>query len=89
MRKLHNRYQVLKTVGSQVRREILVDDGLDLVGFRKEISIREIQDKLDLDLKTTRIILDFLAKFDFIRLDGRNVSLNNICKPIFEEMLES
>jgi hypothetical protein len=88
MRKLHNRYQVLRTVGSQVRREILVDDVLDLVGIRKDISIQEIQDILDLDSNTTRIILDFLAKFDFIRLDGRNVSLNNVCKPIFEEVLE-
>jgi hypothetical protein len=88
MCKLHNRYQSLKTLGSQVRREILVDDVLDLVGIKKEISIQDIQDILDLDFKTTKIILNFLTQFEFIRLDGRNVSLNNTCKPFFEEMLK-
>jgi len=70
-----------------VRRENSVDDVLDLIRIRHKISIQDIQDILSLDTGTTKMILDFLARFDFVILQGRNVLFNKSCKLFFEEML--
>jgi hypothetical protein len=66
-----------------VRRELLVDDVIGLIAMRGKIMIREIQDIFNLDLKTTRIILDFLVRYDFAKLEGQSLSLSETCAPFF------
>jgi len=70
-----------------VRRENSVDDVLDLIRIKHKISIQDIQDILSLDIGTIKMILDFLARFDFVNLQGRSVLFSKTCKPFFEEML--
>jgi hypothetical protein len=70
-----------------VRREIFIDEILVLVAAKHMITTRDIQDIFTLDHRTTHKILGFLAKFDFIKLDRHYVTLSEMSKAFFDEIV--
>jgi len=67
-----------------VRRELSIDDILALIASKHEITTQDIQDIFKLDNTTTHKVLDFLARFDFVKLERQYVVLNETVKSLFD-----
>ncbi len=67
-----------------VRRELSIDDILALIASKHEITTQDIQDIFKLDITTTHKVLDFLTRFDFVKLERQYVVLNKTMKSIFD-----
>lgn len=70
-----------------MRREFSIDELLALMTVRRNITIRDIQEIFRIDLKATHKILEFLVKFDFVKIDRHYVELSTTWKPLFDEVL--
>ena len=66
-----------------VRRELSIDDILALIASKHEITTQDIQDVFKLDITTTHRVLDFLTRFDFVKLERQYVVLNETMKSLF------
>jgi len=66
-----------------VRRELSIDDILALIASKHEITTQDIQDIFKLDITTTHKVLDFLTRFDFVKLERQYVVLNETMKSLF------
>ena len=65
-----------------------IEETITLVASRGKISLDELQQVLRLPYGSTRSIIDFLLKFDFIRIvDGNYLVLSDTCTPFFEELM--
>ncbi|OLC35395.1 MAG: hypothetical protein AUH84_03245 [Thaumarchaeota archaeon 13_1_40CM_4_38_7] len=67
-----------------VRRELSIDDILALIASKHEITTQDIQDIFKLDITTTHKVLDFLTRFDFVKLKRQYVVLNETMKSLFD-----
>jgi len=67
-----------------VRRELSIDDILALIASKHEITTQDIQDVFKLDITTTHRVLDFLTRFDFVKLERQYVVLNETMKSLFD-----
>ena len=67
-----------------VRRELSIDDVLALIASKHEITTQDIQDIFKLDITTTHKVLDFLTRFDFVKLERQYVVLNETVKSLFD-----
>ena len=67
-----------------VRRELSIDDILALIASKHEITTQDIQDIFKLDITTTHKVLDFLTRFDFVKLERQYVVLNETMKSLFD-----
>jgi len=67
-----------------VRRELSIEDILALIASKHEITAQDIQDIFKLDITTTHKVLDFLIRFNFVRLERQYVVLNETMKSIFD-----
>jgi len=66
-----------------VRRELSIEDILALIASKHEITAQDIQDIFKLDITTTHKVLDFLIRFNFVRLERQYVVLNETMKSLF------
>jgi len=66
-----------------VRRELSIEDILALIASKHEITTQDIQDIFKLDITTTHKVLDFLTRFDFVKLERQYVVLNETMKSLF------
>ena len=65
-----------------------IEEIITLVATRRTIPIEEVERIFTLPNQSTRNIIDFLVKFDFLRIvNDRNLTLSESCSPFFEEML--
>ena len=65
-----------------------IEEIITLVASRGKISIDDVEQIFRLPNNSTRSIIDFLLKFDFIRItDGGYLVLSESCSPFFEEIL--
>jgi hypothetical protein len=65
-----------------------IEEIITLVALRGKISIDDVEQVFKLPNNSTRSIIDFLLKFDFIKMvDGRYLVLSETCTPFFEEIL--
>jgi hypothetical protein len=71
----------------QLRREISVDDVLALIAAKDNIVVQEISDILHLDHLVIRLIIEFLIRFDFVKAKGQRITLNDSCRPFFDEIM--
>ena len=67
-----------------VRRELSIDDILALIASKHEITTQDIQDIFKLDITTTHKVLDFLTRFDFVKLERQYIVLNETMKSLFD-----
>lgn len=65
-----------------------IEETITLVASRGKISVDDLQQFLGLPNDSTRSIIDFLLKFDFIRIvDGNCLVLSESCTPFFDELM--
>jgi len=65
-----------------------IEEIITLVATRRTVPIEEVEKIFRLPKESTRSIIDFLVKFDFLRVvNNRNLTLSESCSPFFEEML--
>ena len=65
-----------------------IEEIITLVATRRTVPIKEVEKIFRLPNESTRNIIDFLVKFDFLRVvNNRSLTLSESCSPFFEEML--
>ena len=65
-----------------------IEEIITLVALRGKISIDDVEQIFRLPNNSTRSIIDFLLKFEFIRIvDGKYLVLSETCTPFFDEIL--
>lgn len=65
-----------------------IEETITLVASRGKISVDDVQQLLRLPKDSTRNIINFLLKFDFIRIvDGNYLVLSETCTPFFDEII--
>ncbi|HEV8387376.1 MAG TPA: hypothetical protein VGQ03_07120 [Nitrososphaera sp.] len=65
-----------------------IEETITLVASRGKISVDDVQKVLRLPKDSTRTIVNFLLKFDFIRIvDGKYLVLSDTCTPFFDEIM--
>lgn len=65
-----------------------IEEIITLVATRRTVPIEEVEKIFRLPNESTRNIIDFLVKFDFLRVvNNRSLTLSGSCSPFFEEML--
>ena len=66
----------------------LAEEILCLISNKRKISIKEIQETLDITEDKARIIIDILLRFGFVESDKtrRHIMLSEPCKSFFKEM---
>ena len=65
-----------------------IEEIITLVALRGKISIDDVEQIFRLPNNSTRSIIDFLLKFDFIKIvDGKYLVLSETCTPFFDEIL--
>lgn len=64
-----------------------IEEILTLIAIRGKVLVEDIEQIFDLPNKTTRSILDFLIKFEFVRVNGKYLVLSETCSPFFEEII--
>jgi len=65
-----------------------IEETITLVASRGKISVDDVQKVLRLPKDSTRTIVNFLLKFDFIRIvEGKYLVLSDTCTPFFDEIM--
>jgi hypothetical protein len=65
-----------------------IEEIITLVATRGKIRIDEIERVFKMPNGSTRNIIEFLLKFDFVRVvNGKYLVLSETCTPFFEELL--
>jgi hypothetical protein len=65
-----------------------IEDIITLVALRGRISIDDLEQVFRLPNNSTRSIINFLLKFDFVKIiDGKYLVLSETCTPFFDEIL--
>lgn len=65
-----------------------IEEIITLVASRGKISIDEVEQIFRLPNNSTRNIIDFLLKFEFVKIvDGKYLALSENCSPFFEEIM--
>jgi hypothetical protein len=65
----------------------LIDDVFLLVAIRGEILLRDIQEIFGMRFETAYNIIDFLIKYDFVKVSGRYITLTDNCRLFFHELV--
>ncbi|MGI0016224.1 MAG: hypothetical protein ACREBU_22620, partial [Nitrososphaera sp.] len=61
---------------------------MTLIAIRHKVSVEDVERIFDLPNNSTRNIIDFLVKFDFVRLmEGKYLVLSDSCTPFFDEII--
>jgi hypothetical protein len=64
-----------------------IEEVITLIASRRKISVSDVEDIFHLPNDSTRTIIDFLLKFDFIQMvDDRYLVLSDACSPFFDEI---
>ncbi|MGI0037946.1 MAG: hypothetical protein ACRD99_06280 [Nitrososphaera sp.] len=65
-----------------------IEATITLVASHGKISVDDVHQLLRLPNDSTRSIINFLLKFDFIRIvDGKYLVLSDTCSPFFDEIM--
>ena len=65
-----------------------IEDVITIIASRRMIAINDVEQILDMPNNSVKTIIDFLLKFDFIKVvQGRYLALSESCSPFFEEIL--
>ena len=65
-----------------------IEETITLVASHGKISVDDVQKVLRLPKDSTRTIVNFLLKFDFVRIvDGKYLVLSDTCTPFFDEIM--
>jgi predicted transcriptional regulator of viral defense system len=65
-----------------------IEDVISLIASRRRIAINDVEEIFNLPNNSTRSIIDFLLKFEFIKMvDGRYLVLSETCSPFFDEIM--
>ena len=65
-----------------------IEDIITLVALRGKISIDDLEQVFRLPNNSTRSIINFLLKFDFVKIiDGKYLVLSETCTPFFDEII--
>jgi hypothetical protein len=65
-----------------------IEDVITIIASRRMIAINDVEQILDMQNNSVKTIIDFLLKFDFIKVvQGRYLALSESCSPFFEEIL--
>ncbi len=65
-----------------------IEEIITLVAKRGRIAIDDVEQIFNLPNDSTRNIIDFLLRFDFIKIEeGRYLVLSETCMPFFEEII--
>jgi hypothetical protein len=67
-----------------MRGDISVDEVLALIAYRGRIMVKEVQDTCRIDSKALGIMLDFLTKFGFAKVEGQSIILSNASASFFK-----
>lgn len=78
---------MMRILGNSNLQELL-DEIISIVAKRGEISIKEVEQGLPMTRESTRDAIDFLVKYDFLRLmDGKYLSLTEASMPLIDESI--
>jgi hypothetical protein len=65
-----------------------IEEIITLVALRGRISIDDLEQVFRLPNNSTRSIINFLLKFDFVKIiDGKYLVLSETCTPFFDEII--
>jgi hypothetical protein len=65
-----------------------IEEIMTLIAIKPRISVEEVELIFNLPGRSTRNIIDFLLKFDFVRMvEGRYLVISESCTPFFEELI--
>ena len=65
-----------------------IEEVISLIASRRRIAINDVEEIFKLPNNSTRSIIDFLLKFEFIKMeDGRYLVLSETCSPFFDEIM--
>ncbi len=65
-----------------------IEEIMTLIAIRHKVSVEDVERIFDLPNNSTRNIIDFLVKFDFVRLmEGKYLVLSDSCTPFFDEII--
>jgi hypothetical protein len=65
-----------------------IEEVISLIASRRRIAINDVEEIFNLPNNSTRSIIDFLLKFEFIKMvDGRYLVLSETCSPFFDEIM--
>lgn len=64
-----------------------IEDIISLVATRGRLSVDDVEQAFDLPNDSTRNIIDFLVKFDFLRkVEGKYLVITDTCRPFLKEI---
>ena len=65
-----------------------IEEVISLIASRRRIAVNDVEEIFNLPNNSTRSIIDFLLKFEFIKMeDGRYLVLSETCSPFFDEIV--
>lgn len=65
-----------------------IEEIMTLIAIRHRVSVEDVERIFNLPNNSTRNIIDFLVKFDFVRLvEGKYLVLSESCTPFFDEII--
>jgi len=65
-----------------------IEEIMTLIAIRHRVSVEDVERIFNLPNNSTRSIIDFLVKFDFVRLvEGKYLVLSESCTPFFDEII--
>ncbi len=65
-----------------------IEEIMTLIAIRHRVSVEDVEQIFNLPNNSTRNIIDFLVKFDFVRLvEGKYLVLSESCTPFFDEII--
>jgi hypothetical protein len=65
-----------------------IEEIITLVASRGKVSVDDVEQIFRLPNNSTRNIIDFLLKFEFVKfVDGKYLTLTETCSPFFEEIM--
>jgi len=65
-----------------------IEEVISLIASRRRIAVNDVEEIFNLPNNSTRSIIDFLLKFEFIKMeDGRYLVLSETCSPFFDEIM--
>jgi hypothetical protein len=70
-----------------LRGELAVDDILALIAIKRKVTINDISQIFCINPNVTKMVVDFLVRFDFVEFREDNVMISKTWNPFFDEML--
>jgi hypothetical protein len=65
-----------------------IEEVISLIASRRRIAINDVEEIFNFPNNSTRSIINFLLKFEFIKMeDDRYLVLSETCSPFFDEIM--